>query len=215
MDHDDARVGEPAQEDSDAESSLQLLPMIAPRPRHQADRHAVPEAFDRAECERIVALAEPEEAEPASLEGDDAVDRVRSSSVSWLVSDDTTWWIYERLGELVAEANERWGFDLVGFEEELQYTRYDGPGDHYTWHRDGLDGDVSTRKISVVVQLTDPAEYTGAGLEFPDDDPATDDRYRAQGSAVLFPAFEYHRVTPLRSGRRRSLVAWVAGPPFR
>lgn len=175
----------------------------------------VVEAFDAAECERIVALAEPEQAETASLEGDDDIDRVRSSTVTWLASDDTNWWIYERLAELVADANERWGFDLVGFEEELQYTRYDGPGDHYTWHRDGLDGDVSTRKISVVVQLTDPSEYTGARLEFPDDYEEPQNTGASQGTAVVFPAFEYHRVTPLRTGRRRSLVAWVAGPPFR
>jgi PKHD-type hydroxylase len=32
---------------------------------------------------------------------------------------------------------------------------------------------------------------------------------------VVFPSFEFHRVLPLRRGVRRSLVAWVGGPPFR
>jgi PKHD-type hydroxylase len=207
-------------DDVDAEPPINWLPLISPTPRHQASHHVVDAAFTPEECRRIVALAEPECAEVGSIEGDDEVDRVRSSSVSWLAADDDTWWIFERLARLVREANEGWGFDLVGFEEELQYTRYDGPGDHYTWHRDGLDGDVSTRKITVVVQLTDPGGYDGAQLELPDRlaDPEDPDRLRhvnGQGSAVVFPAYEYHRVTPLRHGRRRSLVAWVAGPPFR
>jgi PKHD-type hydroxylase len=112
-----------------------------------------------------VALAEPECAEVGSIEGDDEVDRVRSSSVSWLGRRRRHLVDLRAARSAVREANEGWGFDLVGFEEELQYTRYDGPGDHYTWHRDGLDGDVSTRKITVVVQLTDPGGYDGAQLE--------------------------------------------------
>ena len=36
-----------------------------------------------------------------------------------------------------------------------------------------------------------------------------------RGTAIVFPAFEYHRVRSLRSGVRRSLVSWVSGPPFR
>ena len=32
---------------------------------------------------------------------------------------------------------------------------------------------------------------------------------------VVFPAFEHHRVTPMISGTRNSLVCWVGGPPFR
>ena len=209
---------------------LRHLPLLSPEPHHQCARQVLLEAFTRAECELIVELCEPEHAEPATLEGGENTGTTRSSSLSWLPADEDTWWIYERLGELAAEANEHWGFDLVGFEEELQYTRYDGPGDHYAWHRDGLEGEVSTRKLSIVVQLTPPDRYEGGALEFPDlgdrgepFDGAPIDGHRSAaaeefsglGTAVLFPAFEYHRVTPLRSGHRRSLVAWVAGPPFR
>ncbi len=209
---------------------LRHLPLLSPAPRHQRAREVVPAAFSVDECDRIVSLCEPEPAELATLEGGEDTATTRSSSVSWLPADEDTWWIYERLGELAVDANEHWGFDLVGFEEEFQYTRYDGPGDHYAWHRDGLDGEVSTRKLSIVVQLTPPDHYEGGALEFPDlgdadgtfpgfgadphRSPAAD-QFRELGTAVMFPAFEYHRVTPLSAGRRRSLVAWVAGPPFR
>ena len=135
--------------------------MLSPVPRHQRAHLVVPAAFSADECDRIVSLCEPEPAEPATLEGVEHVGTTRSSSVSWLPADEDTWWIYDRLGELAVDANEHWGFELVGFEEELQYTRYDGPGDHYAWHRDGLDGAVSTRKLSIVVQLTPPEHYAG------------------------------------------------------
>ena len=36
-----------------------------------------------------------------------------------------------------------------------------------------------------------------------------------QGTAIVFPSFEYHRVLSLRGGVRYSLVAWVSGPAFR
>jgi PKHD-type hydroxylase len=75
----------------------------------------------------------------------------------------------------------------------------------------------------MVIQLTDPADYEGGELEmfdiYEDSNEAQLAEFHAassqQGSAVVFPAFEYHRVVPLRQGRRYSLVAWVSGPPFR
>src|SRR5690606_39068749 len=148
---------------------------------------------------------------------------LRRSKVAWIGRSDASAWLFDRLSELVVRANRTWRLDLHGFEEDLQYTLYDEPGSFYTWHQDGLDGDVATRKLALVVQLTDPAEYEGADLEMfdvvtdwePEDLASWRERVRALGTVVAFPAFEYHRVTPLVSGRRASLVAWVDGPPFR
>jgi len=38
---------------------------------------------------------------------------------------------------------------------------------------------------------------------------------KQKGSAVIFPAYLSHRVTPILSGVRRSLVALIGGPPFK
>ena len=175
--------------------------------------------FDRAftvrQCERIVALGDALDVDTATLSGvEEPDDGLRRSRVAW---------IHERLAELVAEANRTYGFDLDGFGEDLQYTVYDEPGAFYTWHQDGLVGDVATRKLALVVQLSPPGDYEGADLEMfdvvadstPEELTGWHDRVRVQGSVTAFPAFEYHRVTPLRSGVRRSLVVWVSGPAFR
>lgn len=191
------------------------------------------EAFTPEQCGAVVALGDSLQAEGGALAGspdgdgaapDSGTDlALRRSRVAWISRSDQTAWLFDRLSELVVRANRTWRFDLSGFDEELQYTLYDEPGAFYTWHQDGLDGDVASRKLALVVQLTDPSLYDGADLEMFDvvTDWETDElaewraRVRSQGTVVAFPAFEYHRVTPLVSGRRASLVAWVGGPPFR
>jgi PKHD-type hydroxylase len=37
---------------------------------------------------------------------------------------------------------------------------------------------------------------------------------REKGTLVFFPSFVWHRVTPVTSGTRYSLVLWSAGKPF-
>jgi PKHD-type hydroxylase len=148
---------------------------------------------------------------------------VRSSRTAWLAPDEDTWWVFEKLATVAERANRRYGFDLSGFGEDLQFTTYDRPGSFYSWHQDGLDGNVGTRKLSLVVQLSDPDDYAGAELQFFDvEEDLVDADLEAvriatarQGTVIAFPSFEYHRVLPLRSGVRHSLVAWVSGPPFR
>jgi PKHD-type hydroxylase len=181
-------------------------------------------AFSPDECAAISTIGDALDIGGGELVGEATSDHsLRRSRVAWITRDDETGWIFDRLSELVVRANRTWGFDVDGFEEDLQYTVYDEPGSFYTWHQDGLDGDVATRKLAVVVQLTPPEQYEGGELEMFDVVADWDEeslagwrlRVRALGSAVAFPAFEYHRVSPMTSGRRTSLVAWVGGPPFR
>lgn len=183
-------------------------------------------AFSSGECDRLVVLGESaadSETEHGGIEGLGDSGELRRSGVAWIPRSGVSEWAYDRVEALAFEANRLWGLDLDGVCEELQYTVYDTAGAHYTWHHDGLERGVEDRKVSVVVQLDDPEGYEGADLEFlevaSDYDEAALAHYReqvrARGTAVTFCAFEYHRVTPLRSGQRRSLVAWVSGPPLR
>ena len=183
-------------------------------------------AFTTRQCQRIVALGEELVTERGGLEdggGRDLDATLRRSRIAWLAPDDATTWVYDKLASLAAKANRVYGFDLTGFAEDLQYTVYDRPGAFYTWHQDGLDGEVANRKLSLVVQLSDPGDYEGGDLDFldvvEDYTPAELALWRrgsrSRGAVVAFPAFEYHRVSPMISGTRRSLVCWVSGPRFR
>ena len=142
---------------------------------------------------------------------------VRQGSTAWIPQSEQSKWIYDKILTLVNAANdELWDFELTGFLEDLQYTTYNAngeeKGDHYGAHLD-FDGNCS-RKISIVVQLTDPEDYEGGELEvYTWDKPFVGDK--TMGSCVLFPSFLLHKVTPVTKGKRNSLVLWVSGHPFR
>ena len=107
-----------------------------------------------------------------------------------------------------------WNFDVWGYHDDFQYTKYYG-GDqgHYDWHMD-LGPNMSNRKLSCVIQLSDPSDYEGGELEFnlgytilsvP----------KGKGVITFFPSFLLHRVTPVTKGTRISLVTWLCGANLR
>jgi hypothetical protein len=54
--------------------------------------------------------------------------------------------------------------DLIGLSEDLQFTECDDAEAFHTWHQDGLVGELAGRKLSLVVQLSDPDDYEGGDL---------------------------------------------------
>lgn len=204
---------------------LEIRPVFAPRPAGTYTSHVVlPGALTPTQCGKVIDLGESLRLDDGELASDaPRDDALRRSKVAWIAPEPHTGWLFDKLARLAQKANRRYGFDLTGFGEDLQYTVYDEPGAFYTWHQDGLTGDVATRKLALVVQLSDPGDYEGADLELfdsvadlsADELSAANAERRRRGTVVAFPAFEYHRVTPLVSGIRRSLVVWLSGPPFR
>jgi PKHD-type hydroxylase len=68
------------------------------------------------------------------------------------------------------------------------------------------------RKVSVVISITDPDTYEGGEFEFID---GTKPDIKQRGSILVFPSFVEHRVTPITSGTRYSLVNWYCGDKFK
>jgi len=139
---------------------------------------------------------------------------IRNSFVNFLYPNNITSWIFERLRSAIVGVNESYfKFDLTSLEQGLQFTRYEAPTQHYSWHIDrGMD--VGIRKLSLSIQLSDPEEYEGGDLELSfGGDPVVAPKQK--GLIALFPSYVLHRVTPVTKGTRYSLVCWVSGPPFR
>lgn len=179
--------------------------------------YAFPEAFSPSECDAIVALAREEDLADAGLVKNRSDHNLRRADLAWLDERAGGEWIMERIMTLVAEANRgHFDFALTEFGESPQVARYgDERQGHFTWHSDIGEGALAARrKLTMVVQLSDPGDYTGGALELqPDANIRAADR--AKGSAVLFPSFVLHRVTPVIDGARYSLSTWVHGPAFR
>ena len=69
------------------------------------------------------------------------------------------------------------------------------------------------RKLSITIQLSSPQDYEGGDLILHNGEP--EKMQKELGKLIVFPSYTLHEVTPVTKGTRYSLVAWVAGKPFR
>ena len=139
---------------------------------------------------------------------------IRRSELNWMPKNENTSWVFETLAHAVSSLNaEYFNFNLTGLFEKIQLTNYNGDKQgHYTWHQDFGSPGIS-RKLSVVVQLSNPEEYEGGELQlFNSKNPINIKKQR--GLVVVFPSWTLHRVTPVTKGTRQTLVTWVSGPAF-
>ena len=164
--------------------------------------------------ERIINLASDAEPQQGSLITDSVVDnKIRSSTVRWLFDDE----LQDVLFRFVTEANTNaFGMNVSNYAE-MQFTEYHASqGGHYDWHHD-VDWNgtrAADRKLSITVQLSDPSEYTGGDFEFGTCETPKQD-VKLKGTVLVFPSYLDHRVLPVTSGVRKSLVAWFHGPRWR
>ena len=149
--------------------------------------------------------------------GGAVVPDVRRSELNWLRCNNETQWVFERLAHVASSLNSQFFFfDLTGFGEAIQLTNYDEKyNGMYGWHVDfGSNPTAPSRKLSLVLQLSDPVDYEGGVLELR---PASEEvvKMRKQrGLVVAFPSWTLHQVTPVIKGNRQSLVSWITGPSF-
>ena len=153
---------------------------------------------------------------------------LRHSDLVWLNDN----WIYKEIQPYVRLANTMagWNFEW-DTSESIQFTKYKH-NQFYDWHCDSWDKPYNKpneplehgkiRKLSMTCQLTDGSEYTGGELEFDfrNKNPKENTIQQCKeilpkGSVIVFPSFVWHRVKPVTSGTRYSLVLWNLGRPFK
>jgi len=154
--------------------------------------------------------------------------KVRDSNIVWLNDQ----WIYDEILPYIHTANKNAGWDFqFDWSESCQFTIYK-ENQHYQWHCDSYEKPYNNpnnlnfhgkiRKISLSISLSDPKNYKGGELEFDfrnrsDGKSAIKEciEIKPRGSIVIFPSFIWHRVKPVISGTRYSLVIWSIGKPFK
>lgn len=160
----------------------------------------------------------------------------RNSKNAWV---PTTHWVGGFIWHYIQRANrENFLYDLTCIDGEMiQYTSY-GPGDFYGWHNDaGLTNQYKpigtsnngneraqdylneklelTRKLSFVVQLSNPEDYEGGNLQLINEFGGTYFAPRKRGTVILFDSRTQHRVLKVTKGNRKSLVGWTVGPRWK
>lgn len=167
-------------------------------------------------CDRLIQdclQVPPQKGTTFNNDGSFTVNEHRNSTIRWVqrlpgISD--LMWPY------IWEAT-RQSFNIeISALFDIQFTEYNSTEEqYYKWHHDidwtqdsGFD-----RKLSIIIQLTDPEDYTGGDLEFRLFN--VPENMRNRGSILVFPSYLEHQVTPVTWGTRHSLVAWVEGPRWR
>lgn len=178
------------------------------------------DVFTNRELDIIENYCDNKELNDAKIVTDEYVNQVRISKIAFISKDQTTEWMFARFNNLINRINVGYyGFDLYGYES-IQYTTYDKDG-KFEWHTDLLYGDQlgntvnnDTRKLTLVMLLND--NFTGGELMIStgSEDKASYVEMK-RGTVVAFPSFVPHKVKPVTSGLRKSLVIWVEGPKFR
>lgn len=176
--------------------------------------------FTKEECEKIIQRGKTLEEMTAFTGGDlnpTTDTKIRSSKLHWMNWSPEDDWVFGRLADLINKVKTHWyPFSLSHMPEALQITHYLASEDgHYAMHKDMGDDEMSTRKLSIVMLLNDPKEFEGGALEMiatPGDDKKVYEM--AQGTVIVFPSWELHRVLKITKGERWSLVTWIHGPPF-
>lgn len=175
-----------------------------------------PKVFTKEECEKIIKINE-EKLEDSTITNpdDQGYDNYRLSKHTWVEYKEETEWIYQKMESIVREVNDRYfNFDLTGFEEPFQLTKYSNKG-HYGLHMDAAADSFIPRKLTAVVQLSKSSDYKGGALDIICDGVKKETAGREQGSVFIFPSFMLHEVLPVTEGERYALVSWIGGPSFK
>jgi hypothetical protein len=135
----------------------------------------------------------------------------RNSKKIYIPSENNEW-IYDKIGSMITLLNAgKFRFALNGFQGPLSFNLYEA-GCFFDWHMDYGPGTYSNRKLVVVIQLSEEDKYEGGELQVVSEAITAP---KIRGSIAIFPSYVIHRVTPVISGQRKSLVAHIGGPAFR
>lgn len=179
--------------------------------------------FDKATCEKIISDASTIQEQDAVVGLGDygRVDNtIRKSKVKFIQANDWRFsYLFDALWKTAIIANRDF-FDIqiskLDFVQLAEYNAaYKG---EYKEHHDvfWMNNDpYYHRKLSCIVQLSDPSTYEGGKFEVTEASTPIDEDIKAQGSVIFFPSMLKHKANPVLRGVRYSIAAWFEGPKWR
>ena len=111
---------------------------------------------------------------------------------------------------IIESVNEKsWKLPLDNeWDGSLQFTKYCGVGHHYDWHIDNFQGNCSDRRLSIVYCLSKKTAYGGAEFDIERKNGKIYTIKFDYGDFIVFPSDTLHRVRPMKSGTRMTMVGW-------
>ena len=173
--------------------------------------------LSKEETEKVIRENDPSTHRASTFSGGD--EKFRKSDIKWITPDEqggvNNQWLFEKVAYMAKAANEDiYKFEIFGMAEGIQYTVYDSSEKGFYCKHVDHGKNYYKRKLSVVVQLTDPELYEGGDLLLHNRN-SPQIMPKGLGATIVFPSWVLHEVTPVTKGIRRSLVCWISGPPFK
>ncbi len=167
------------------------------------------------ECDDLIAACREFPIAPLTVVEGDRYPAHRKLESRKIGPNARTQWVFDYLRAVAAEATRtQFALELSGLTRAPQYVEYTPGCGHFGWHNDYSHAiEDAPRKLTVIIQLSDPADYEGGRLQTFGIE--VEDLPQARGTVLLFPSLVYHQITPVTRGVRRALVAWFAGPRIR
>lgn len=179
--------------------------------------------LDKQMCEKIIRDVEVLPIQDAAVgvgEKTEVVNtNVRRTKIRFIYAGDWRFqYIFDIFWKTAISANNDFFQFNISRLNYLQFAEYNSNQlAEYKAHHDVFwmnDDPVYHRKLSAIIQLSDPKDYEGGNFEIVDSSVGTrppPEDVRSQGTIFYIPSFVTHRVTPVTSGIRYSLVAWFDG----
>lgn len=167
--------------------------------------------FTQEECEKLLAGCIEDLWLPVKVVGEKGL----HSSTRQKLRGEVEGFPFQDIKTVTKNANDEvYDFKLLGIIDQdfPQIFKYEA-GDHYNWHMD-LNPMAPTRKLTFIVNLSDPSTYEGGSLEFLNID-ASKNVLNEQGACLIFPSWTTYRIEPVVSGKKHLLVGHVHGAIFR
>jgi len=167
----------------------------------------VRDKFSKEECHELVSNL--------TREKENSIDVLKRSSFAIGINlTKGNEWFFDKASSIIEEVNKQYyHFDLTDLRA-VNFLEYQ-VNNSLIWHRDigNEDRNFLSRKITMIVFLSDKDDYVGGKLGFI---PAPDSEVvQEQGSVLLYPSYLVHNVSKVTSGIRRVILASAHGQPYR
>ena len=158
--------------------------------------------FLEEEVEQIIELGDALVLSEGKIKDDKVDHSIRNSKIAWIHPEKDTWWLFDRA---IMVFKSGLPFSTL---QSMQYTVYYDKG-HYDFHRDiGTGDEIMKARVNVgILQLSSPGEYKGGVLQIKYENQVID-VMKTKGMVTTFPIQLEHRVTPVTSGVRKTLIMW-------
>ena len=134
---------------------------------------------------------------------------------SWQCSSNEEDEYLPNFNHLTRTINERiYGYNIDRYPPGVNLNIYSKTHNNYDWHIDATPfGELRDLKLTFIVNVSEK-DFEGGDFMLSPGQPLVVEELRKKGTAIIFPSFIPHKVSPVTKGERISLSCWFEGPRF-